>query len=169
MTTLQEFIFLQEGDLKLVSLHGCEEDSFEIELDDEVVIDCNDIASDVEELFYISKIRIMKTENPYNAIVDSGTGRVIGASVISYELPTDDYDEFEHGNGVVTFSVAVDPEFRGQRLAERLIRDIISNHRRQVIKAQVINPIMEKILINLGFVKVSESGSRDGLVYQLKR
>ena len=168
MTTLQEFIFLQEGDLKLVSLHGCEEDSFEIELDDEVVIDCNEVASNVEELFYDSKIRIMRTENPYNAIVDSGTGRVIGASVISYELP-DDYDEFEHSSGVVTFSVAVDPEFRGQRLAERLIRDIMNNHRRQVIKAQVINPIMEKILINLGFVKVSESGSREGLVYQLKR
>lgn len=168
MITLQEFIFLQEGDLKLVSLHGCEEDSFEIELDDEVVIDCNDIASDVEELFFNSKIRIMRTENPYNTIVDSGTGRVLGASVISYELP-DDYDEFDHGNGIVTFSVAVDQEFRGQRLAERLIRDIMNNHRRQVIKAQVINSIMEKILINLGFVKVSESGSREGLVYQLKR
>lgn len=168
MTTLQKFIFLQEGDLKLVSLHGCEEDSFEIELDDEVVIDCNDIASDVEELFFNSKIRIMRTENPYNTIVDSGTGRVLGASVISYELP-DDYDEFDHGNGIVTFSVAVDQEFRGQRLAERLIRDIMNNHRRQVIKAQVINSIMEKILINLGFVKVSESGSREGLVYQLKR
>lgn len=168
MITLQKFIFLQEGDLKLVSLHGCEEDSFEIELDNDEVIDCNDIASDVEELFFNSKIRIMRTENPYNTIVDSGTGRVLGASVISYELP-DDYDEFDHGNGIITFSVAVDQEFRGQRLAERLIRDIMNNHRRQVIKAQVINSIMEKILINLGFVKVSESGSREGLVYQLKR
>lgn len=65
--------------------------------------------------------------------------------------------------------MVIDPEFRGQRLAEKLIRDIVNNHRRQVIKAQVINPIMEKILINLGFVKVSESGSREGLVYQLKR
>lgn len=169
MLALQEFIFLQEGDLKLVSLHGCGEDSFDIELDDDEVIDCYDIASSVEELFYDSKIRIMRTENPYNAIVDSGTGRVLGASVVSYELPTDDYDEFEHGNGVVTFSVVIDPEFRGQRLAEKLIRDIVNNHRRQVIKAQVINPIMEKILINLGFVKVNESGSREGLVYQLKR
>lgn len=168
MITLQEFIFLQEGDLKLVSLHGCGEDSFDIELDNDEVIDCNDIASSVEELFFNSKIRIMRTENPYNTIVDSGTGRVLGASVISYELP-DDYDEFDHGNGIVTFSVAVDQEFRGQRLAERLIRDIMNNHRRQVIKAQVINSIMEKILINLGFVKVSESGSREGLVYQLKR
>lgn len=168
MITLQEFIFLQEGDLKLVSLHGCGEDSFDIELDNDEVIDCNDIASDVEELFFNSKIRIMRTENPYNTIVDSGTGRVLGASVISYELP-DDYDEFDHGNGIVTFSVVVDQEFRGQRLAERLIRDIMNNHRRQVIKAQVINSIMEKILINLGFVKVSESGSREGLVYQLKR
>jgi GNAT superfamily N-acetyltransferase len=108
----------------------------------------------------------MSNENPYSALIDAD-GKVYGGLVVSYDLP-DDYDEFEYGGGVVTFSVVVDPIARGQRLAEKLITDLVKSNRRSVIKAQVINPLMEKILINLGFEKTSDTGSREGLVYERK-
>ena len=45
---------------------------------------------------------------------------------------------------------------------------LFRSNRRALIKAQVINQLMEKILVNLGFEKTSETGSREGLVYERK-
>jgi len=163
---LSSLLFEEIEGLQIVSLRGCEEDSFEIDLENGDVKDCTDISAELERMFNASKVRIMSNENPYSALIDAD-GKVYGGLVVSYDLP-DDYDEFEHSSGVVTFSVVVDPVVRGQRLAEKLITDLIKNNRRSVIKAQVINPLMEKILINLGFEKTSDTGSREGLVYELK-
>jgi len=165
-TTLSSILFEGVEDLEIVSLRGCEDDNFEIDLNNGEVKDCTDISDELFDLFNSSGVRIMSTENPYSALID-GDGKVYGGLVVSYELP-EDYDEFEHGAGVITFSVVVDPAVRGQKLAEKLIVDLIKFNRRSVIKAQVINPLMEKILINLGFEKTSESGSRQGLVYERK-
>ena len=163
---LYPILFEEVENLQIVSLRGCEEDSFEIDLDNGDVRDCTDISADLESMFKDSGVRIMSNENPYSALIDS-EGKVYGGLVVSYELP-EDYDEFEHGGGVITFSVVVDPMVRGQRLAEKLINDLIKSNRRALIKAQVINPLMERILTNLGFEKTSETGSREGLVYERK-
>jgi len=163
---LASILFEEVEGLEIVSLRGCEDDNFEIDLDNGEVKDCTDISDELSRMFNASGVRIMSTENPYSALID-GDGKVYGGLVVSYELP-DDYDEFEHGSGVVTFSVVVDPAVRGQKLAEKLINDLIKSNRRSLIKAQVINPLMEKILIGLGFEKTSESGSKEGLVYERK-
>ena len=163
---LYPILFEEVENLQIVSLRGCEEDSFEIDLDNGDVRDCTDISADLESMFKDSGVRIMSNENAYSALIDS-EGKVYGGLVVSYKLP-DDYDEFEHGGGVITFSVVVDPMVRGQRLAEKLINDLIKSNRRALIKAQVINPLMERILTNLGFEKTSETGSREGLVYERK-
>ncbi len=169
---LSEVLYVEEGidgsSLQLVDLKGCEEGGWEISLSDDLEVDCGQISDDLYKLFAMSKIRVMRSESAYSALVDSSSGRVYGGLVASFDLP-DDYDEFEHGNGVVTFSVVVDPEARGQQLASRLIEDLISSNRRSLVRAQVVNPVMEKILIGLGFEKVSESGSSEGLVYQWRR
>jgi GNAT superfamily N-acetyltransferase len=163
---LYPILFEEVQGLEIVLLRGCEEDSFEVDLENGDVKDCTEISDDLERMFRSSGVRIMSNENPYSALIDS-EGKVYGGLVVSYELP-EDYDEFEHGGGVITFSVVVDPTVRGQRLAEKLINDLISSNGRSVIKAQVINPLMEKILNSLGFEKVSETGSREGLVYERK-
>jgi len=110
----------------------------------------------------------MHNENFYSALIDA-KGKVYGGLVVSYDLP-DDYDEFKHGGVVITFSVVVDPAVRGQGLATDLISDLIKKNPGALIKAQVINPLMEKILDNreLGFKKISDTGSREGLVYERK-
>ena len=166
LNLLYPILFEEVENLQIVSLRGCEEDSFEVDLDNGDVRDCTDISADLETMFKDSGVRIMSNENAYSALIDSD-GKVYGGLVVSYELP-DDYDEFEHGGGVITFSVVVDPMVRGQRLAEKLINDLIKSNRRALIKAQVINPLMERILVNLGFEKTSETGSREGLVYERK-
>lgn len=163
---LSKLLFEEVKGLQIVSLRGCEDDSFEIDLDNGEVKDCTEISADLETMFRDSGVRIMSTENPYSALIDT-EGKVYGGLVVSYELP-DDYDEYEHGGGVVTFSIVVDPAVRGQRLAAKLIKDLLNSNRRALIKAQVINPLMEKILMDLGFEKTSETGSREGLVYERK-
>jgi len=163
---LSKLLFEKVEGLQIISLRGCEEDSFEIDLDNGEIKDCTEISAELETMFSDSGVRIMSTENPYSALIDA-EGKVYGGLVVSYELP-DDYDEYEHGGGVITFSVVVDPAVRGQQLARKLISDLINSNRRALIKAQVINPLMEKILIDLGFEKTSETGSREGLVYELK-
>lgn len=163
---------LEEGvdgsSLELVDLRGCEESGWDVSLGGGLEVDCGQISDDLYRLFRESGIRVMRNESAYSALVDSSSGRVYGGLVASFDLP-DDYDEFEHGNGVVTFSVVVDPEARGQQLARRLIEDLISSNRRSLVKAQVVNPVMEKVLVGMGFEKVSEEGSSEGLVYQWKR
>jgi GNAT superfamily N-acetyltransferase len=163
---LSKLLFEEVKGLQIVSLRGCEDDSFEIDLDNGEVKDCTEISADLETMFRDSGVRIMSTENSYSALIDT-EGKVYGGIVVSYDLP-DDYDEYEHGGGVVTFSVVVDPAVRGQRLAAKLIKDLLNSNRRALIKAQVINPLMEKILMDLGFEKTSETGSREGLVYERK-
>jgi GNAT superfamily N-acetyltransferase len=163
---LSKLLFEEVEGLQIVSLRGCEEDSFNIYLKNGDKKDCTDISAELERMFNASKVRIMRNENPYSALIDT-EGKVYGGIVVSYDLP-DDYDEYEHGGGVVTFSVVVDPAVRGQRLAAKLIKDLLNSNRRALIKAQVINPLMEKILTDLGFEKTSETGSREGLVYERK-
>jgi ribosomal protein S18 acetylase RimI-like enzyme len=166
---LSQILFenIDTKELKIISLEGCEDDSFEIDLANGEVKDCTDISAELERLFADSKVRIMSNENPYCAMID-GEGKVYGGLVVSYELP-DDFDEFEHGAGVVTFSVVVVPEARRQGVARKLIRYLMNNKPRALIQAQVINRAMVNILEDLGFQKTSESGSREGLVYQLNR
>ena len=165
---------LEEGvdgsSLELVDLRGCEESGWDVSLGggDGLEVDCGQISDDLYRLFRESGIRVMSNESAYSALVDSSSGRVYGGLVASFDLP-DDYDEFEHGNGVVTFSVVVDPEARGQQLARRLIEDLISSNKRSLVRAQVVNPVMEKVLVGMGFERVSEEGSSAGLVYQWKR
>ena len=161
--------YIDEGidgsSLQLVDLRGCEDAGWDVSLSDDLEVNCGQISDDLYKLFVASKIRVMSNESAYSALVDASSGRVYGGLVASFDLPAD-YDEFAHGNGVVTFSVVVDPEVRGQQLARRLIEDLISSNRRSLVRAQVVNPAMEKILVGLGFEKVSESGSSEGLVYQ---
>lgn len=163
---LSEILFEEVEGLEIVSLLGCEDDNFEVDLENGEVKDCTDISDELYRMFNASGVRIMRNETPYSALID-GEGKVYGGLVVSFDLPYD-YDEFEHGSGDVTFSVVVDPAVRGQKLAEKLINDLIKSNHRSLIKAQVINPLMEKILIRLGFEKTSESGSREGLVYERK-
>lgn len=177
MIKLAEMLYhvdpLEEGvdgsSLELVDLRGCEESGWDVSLGgDGLEVDCGQISDNLYRLFRESGIRVMSNESAYSALVDSSSGRVYGGLVASFDFP-DDYDEFEHGNGVVTFSVVVDPEARGQQLARRLIEDLISSNRRSLVRAQVVNPVMEKVLVGMGFEKVSEEGSSEGLVYQWKR
>jgi GNAT superfamily N-acetyltransferase len=161
---LSKLLFEEVKGLQIVSLRGCEEDSFEIDLDNGEIKDCTDISAELERMFNASKVRIMRNENFYSALIDAD-GKVYGGLVVGY-------DEFKHGGVVITFSVVVDPAVRGQGLAAKLISDLIEKNPGALIKAQVINPLMEKILINpelgLGFEKTSETGSREGLVYERK-
>lgn len=166
LAKLSEILFEGLDDLVLVDLDGCDEGGFEVYAGD-IEFDCGEISDDLYRLFGASGIRVMSNESAYSALIDS-TGRVYGGLVVSKELPQD-YDEFEHGNGVITFSVVVDPSVRGNRLAQRLIENLLRRNRRSLVRAQVINPVMEKILVGMGFEKVSESGSAEGLVYQWKR
>jgi predicted acetyltransferase len=59
---------------------------------------------------------------------------------------------------------------RGAGIASKLIQSIIKQHKRHgiIIRAQVVNPIMEKLLIKFGFEKIHDSGSKYGLIYELR-
>ena len=164
---LKEILFEQAniGGLTIVNIDGCEEDSFDIELDNGKTIECDDVSNQFSKLYGDAGVRIMSNESPYSALVDS-EGVLRGGIVINYELP-EDMDEIEYGGGHITFSIVIDPIVRGQRWAEIMIADLVKNKSRSTIKAQVINPLMEKILDRMGFEKISESGSAEGLVYRL--
>lgn len=163
---LYEFLFERANELRIISLQGCEEDSFEIDLDNGEVKDCTDIADELSRMFRASGVRIMSIENPYSALIDS-SGKVYGGLVVSHKH-TDDYYEFGDDGGIITFSVVVDPAVRGQKLAEKLINDLINSNPHSLIRAEVINPLMEKILTNLGFYKSDESSPGIKLVYEKK-
>ncbi len=164
---LENILFEQAntGDLTIVNIDGCDDNSFDIELDNGETIECNDISDQFTELYRDGGVRIMSNESPYSALVDSA-GSLKGGIVISYSLP-EDIEEVEYGGGNVSFSIVVNPSVRGQKWAETMIADLVKNKSHSIIEAQVINPLMEKILVRMGFEKTSDSGNSKGLIYKL--
>jgi len=167
MIRLNQILFEQNDltEYHIVNIDGCWDNSFDVELENGEQIECDEIANQFDKLFRESGVRIMSNENPYSALIDL-SGKLFGGIIVSYELP-EDMEEVEFDGGNVTFSIVINQNVRGKKFAEKMIVDLIKNKRRSVIKAQVINPLMEKILIGLGFEKISESGSANGLVYKL--
>lgn len=167
---LKKLIFEANGSLKfdIINIENSDEDSYEITFGDNEIIDSSEVFEQLAGLFNIAKIRIMSNEKPFEvAISDDGT--VLGGSVISRDIPND--EEYDEGiQGIITFSIVTDELFRGAGIASKLIQSIIKQHKRHgiIIRAQVVNPIMEKLLIKFGFEKIHDSGSKYGLIYELR-
>lgn len=151
---------------QLLDIENSSQDDFEIELPNGEEVLSSELQEQLEIIFKNSGVRIMSVENPYEVIIDKN-GTVLGGSVISYDVPSD--EDYDDGINKITFSIAVDDTARGKGIAAKLVQSLISKkkRRRTILRAQVINPIMEKVLIKFGFQKVSESDSVNGLVYEL--
>jgi GNAT superfamily N-acetyltransferase len=164
----EEFIFeTVNSNFEIIDISGSANDIFEVELNNGEIIDSNDLYSQLQDIFESSKVRILSNEEPYEVAVTEN-GDVLGGTVIGIEMPSD--EDYDSGvRSIIKFSVATNENYRGLGVASKLINSLIKSKQRhgQKIRAQVINPIMEQILIKFGFEKISESGSSEGLVYEL--
>lgn len=164
----EEFMFeTANSSFEIIDISGSTNESFEVELPNGEIIDSTDLYSQLQDIFVSSKVRILSNEEPYEVAVTEN-GEVLGGTVIGIEMPSD--DDYDSGiRSIIKFSVATNENYRGLGIASKLIKNLIKSKQRhgQKIRAQVINPIMEQILIKFGFEKISESGSAEGLVYEL--
>jgi len=162
-----EFLFEAKTNYNIIDISDSDEEDYEINLQNGQTIEASDLFYDLSQIFANAEVRIMSIEHPFEAAITED-GKVIGGSVISKEMPNE--DDYDSGiQSIVRFSIAVDDSHRNLGIATKLITNIISRYKKHgtKIQAQVINPLMENLLIKLGFEKISESGSSEGLVYQL--
>lgn len=143
--------------LTIISINGCEEDPFDIGLPNGNSIDCGEIADQLRELVKGSGIRMLSNDSPITALIDND-GDIYGGIFGNYELP-EDFDDFEYGMGLLTFSIVIRRDLRGNRLAEKMIKELIENNRNLTLRAIVVNPIMENVLARLGFELINEHHS----------
>lgn len=155
----------------IVDLDGCHEDSFDIEIGDGVTVDCSEMADQFNELIKDSGIRMLRNDWPVSALIDK-SGNVYGGIFGSYEmLETDLNDDYlEDTIQILTFSIVIDSSVRGLGLAERMIRDLIENKRYHVkLRADVVNPLMIKILEKIGFERIYPDGYSGRLIYEFRK
>jgi GNAT superfamily N-acetyltransferase len=158
-------------EMKIVNIDGCHEDSFDVEIDDGVTVDCSEIADQFNELIKDSGIRMLRNDWPISALIDR-SGNVYGGIFGSYEmLETDLNDDYlEDTIQILTFSIVIDSSVRGLGLAERMIRDLIENKRYHVkLRADVVNPLMIKILEKIGFERIYPNGYFGRTIYELRK
>lgn len=162
-----EYLFESKNNYEIIDISGSDDQDFEITLENGEILESSDLFYDLSQIFDKSKVRILSIEKPHEVAITED-GIVIGGSVLSKEMPNE--DDYDSGiRSVVRFSIAVDDSYRKLGVATKLIKNIIAQYHRHgtQIQAQVINPLMEELLIKLGFEKISDSGSAAGLVYQL--
>lgn len=142
---------LDISNLKIIDISGCFENGYDIDLPNGETIECNEIADQFYKLLSDNKIRMMNSEEPLYALINSN-GDLFGGIVGSINL---DYNTDEYN---LTFSIAVDDLVKRQGYAKKLIAQMIKDYKHRIIKnieAQVINPNMEPLLMSLGFEKKS--------------
>lgn len=162
---------INTNDLRIVNVDGCHEDPFDVEIDDGVTVDCSEIADQFNELIKDSGIRMLRNDWPISALIDRN-GNVYGGIFGSYEmLETDLNDDYlEDTIQILTFSIVIDSSVRGLGLAERMIRDLIENKRYHVkLRADVVNPLMIKILEKIGFERIYPDGYSGRLIYEFRK
>lgn len=104
-------------------------------------------ADDFVAIFDSGRIRISSVEQPFIIAREKSTEKMVGACVVDIEFD-DDGDE-----SVVTFSVAIHPDYRRFGIARDMVAEVIRRFPRCTIKADVVNPNMAKLVESLGLNK----------------
>lgn len=162
---------INPNELKIVDLDGCHDESFDIEIDDDVFVECSEIADQFSDLIKDSGIRMLRSDWPVSALIDK-EGNIYGGIFGSYKmLETDINDDYiEDMIQILTFSIVIDSSVRGTGLAERMIRDLVKNKRNYVkLRADVVNPLMIKILEKIGFERIYPEGYSNRTIYELRK
>lgn len=162
---------ISPNDLKIVYLDGCHNESFDIEIDDDVFVECSEIADQFNDLIKDSGIRMLRNDWPVSALIDK-EGNIYGGIFGSYEmLETDINDDYiEDMIQILTFSIVINSSVRGIGLAERMIRDLVKNKRNYVkLRADVVNPLMIKILEKIGFERIYPEGYLNRMIYEFRK
>ena len=162
---------ISPNDLKIVYLDGCHDESFDVEIDDDVFVECYEIADQFSDLVKDSGIRMLRSDWPVSALIDK-EGNIYGGIFGSYEmLETDINDDYiEDMIQILTFSIVINSSVRGIGLAERMIRDLVKNKRKHVkLRADVVNPLMIKILEKIGFERIYPEGYLNRMIYELRK
>lgn len=162
---------INPNELKIVDLDGCHDESFDVEIDDDVFVECYEIADQFSDLVKDSGIRMLRSDWPVSALIDK-EGNIYGGIFGSYEmLETDINDDYiEDMIQILTFSIVINSSVRGIGLAERMIRDLVKNKRNYVkLRADVVNPLMIKILEKIGFERIYPEGYSNRTIYELRK
>ncbi len=162
---------ISPNELKIVDLDGCHDESFDIEISDNVFVECSGIADQFSDLVKDSGIRMLRSDWPVSALIDK-EGNIYGGIFGSYEmLETDINDDYiEDMIQILTFSIVINSSVRGIGLAERMIRDLVKNKRNYVkLRADVVNPLMIKILEKIGFERIYPEGYSNRTIYELRK
>lgn len=162
---------INPNDLKIVDLDGCHDESFDIEIDDDVFVECSEIADQFSDLIKDSGIRMLRNDWPVSALIDK-EGNIYGGIFGSYEmLETDINDDYiEDMIQILTFSIVINSSVRGIGLAERMIRDLVKNKSSHVkLRADVVNPLMIKILEKIGFDRIYPERYSNRMIYEFRK
>ncbi len=162
---------INPNELKIVDLDGCHDESFDVEIDDDVFVECYEIADQFSDLVKDSGIRMLRSDWPVSALIDK-EGNIYGGIFGSYQmLETDINDDYiEDMIQILTFSIVINSSVRGIGLAERMIRDLVKNKRNYVkLRADVVNPLMIKILEKIGFERIYPEGYSNRTIYELRK
>jgi hypothetical protein len=129
-----------------------EEGGFDID-EEETGWNQDQIDEDLVTIFNKSGIRMFFADDYYSCCVNEA-GRVLGVLVYHQEGIEDVGDD---SYPIVTFSIVTDPECGGRGIARSLISDFCKSNRSSIIKAEVLNPFLYRILGDLRF-KVEKEG-----------
>jgi len=137
--------YLQEDISDYIFLAAGEDNLFDALEQHETLADVDgyDLMDKAEKLFKDSGIRISRSEELYEMVLDGED--VVGASVTGLS-------NSEEGERTLRFSVAVSPTTRRQGVARKLVENIIVDNPDTKIEAWVVNEeAMVPLLTKLGF------------------
>lgn len=137
--------YLQEDISDYIFLPADEDNLFDALEQHEALADVDgyDLMDKAEKLFEDSGIRIMKSEELHEMVIDGED--VVGASVTGLS-------NSEEGERTLRFSIVVSPTTRRQGVARKLVENIIVDNPDTKIEAWVVNEeAMVPLLTKLGF------------------
>lgn len=129
--------------------------------------DDDKLNEDLVTIFNKSGIRMSFSDDYYSCCVNE-SGKLLSALVFGKS----GYENIgDKRYPVVTFSIVTDPECGGRGIARRLITDFCKSYSDFIIKAEVLNPFLYRVLESLGFkienerLSISENPIKDYVKY----
>ena len=114
--------------------------------------DDDKLNEDLVKIFNKSGIRMFFADDYYSCCVtDSGD---LTSVLVYHQSGLEDVGNETYP--IVTFSIVTDPACGGRGIARKLITDFCSSNSHSIVKAEVLNPFLYRILESLGFEVESE-------------